>query len=182
MRDVKKEILKFWFEDSAPAQWFRKNPDFDAAIAEKFMGDYELAVSGIFDGWKNDAEGCLALCILFDQFPRNMFRDSPRSFSTDPQALSVARHAVGRKYDALLPVSRRPFIYLPFEHSESAGDQAMSVKLFETLKNDDPVVFEYACKHKDVIDRFGRFPHRNRILGRENTAVEQEYLDSGGGF
>jgi len=183
MKDTKADILAFWFEESSPAQWFQKNPDFDAAIRDRFGSDYDLAAAGIFDGWQDTPEGCLALCILLDQFPRNMFRDSPRAFATDFKALTFAKYAVEKRFDTLLPPVKRRFLYLPFEHSEDMDDQNLSVGFFATMKKDDPVGYEYAIRHRDVISRFGRFPHRNAALNRTSTPEETAYLaEPGAGF
>lgn len=183
MRDTKAAILRFWFEESSPAQWFQKNPDFDQAIRTRFASDYELAAAGIFDGWQDTPEGCLALCLLLDQFPRNMFRDSPRAFATDFKALGFARHAVEKRFDQLMPPVRRRFLYLPFEHSEDMDDQNRSVAFFQSMQKDDPVGYEYAVRHRDVISRFGRFPHRNAVLNRASTPDEEAYLAApGAGF
>jgi uncharacterized protein (DUF924 family) len=182
MRDVKTDILTFWFEETKPAQWFQKNPEFDAEIRARFDGDYTLAMQGIYDGWKSDPKSCLAYIILLDQFPRNMFRDSPQMFSGDAKALDAARAAVAKQYDITLSIDEKAFLYLPFEHSENLDDQEISLKLFKPLEKQNPVYYSYAKKHYDVIKKFGRFPHRNEILERQSTKLEEEYLASGGGF
>jgi len=182
MRDAKGEILKFWFEETKPAQWFQKNPDFDNDIRARFMGDYTMAMADIYDGWMDDAKGCLALIILLDQFPRNMFRGSPDMFASDNKALKIANHAVVKKFDTMMNINEKVFLYLPFEHSEDLNDQEVSLKLFEPTKDADPTYYTYAKRHYDVIKKFGRFPHRNEILDRQSTKLEQEYLarpDSG---
>ena len=182
MRDAKDEILKFWFEETKPAQWFQKNPDFDTEILARFEPDYNLAMEDIYDGWMEDEKGCLALCILLDQFPRNMFRDTPRMFSGDQKARAVSNHALEKNFDQLLNTDEKAFIYLPFEHSENIADQERSVKLFKPLKDDNPIYYDYAVRHYDVIKKFGRFPHRNTILERQSTKLEEEYLAKHGGF
>lgn len=183
MKDTKNDILHFWFVESTPAQWFQKNPSFDDLIRNRFAGDFDLASAGIFDGWMDGAEGCLALCILLDQFSRNMHRDSPLAFAADPKALLVAKHAVEKRFDLIIQPTRRRFLYLPFEHSEDLAEQERSVALFATIKKDDPMGYEYAVRHRDVIAKFGRFPHRNAILGRANTPEETAYLaEPGAGF
>ncbi len=176
MRDIKHEILHFWFEETQPQQWFQKNADFDAAIRDRFLTTYRLAADGVCDLWRDEAEGCLALCIVLDQFPRNMFRDTPEAFMTDARALQVARHAIARGFDQTFAPLRRRFLYLPFEHSEAMADQDRSVALFLSMQETDPLGYEYALRHQAVIGQFGRFPHRNAILGRQNTAEEEEYL------
>lgn len=183
MKDTKADILRFWFEESSPAQWFQKNPDFDAQIHDRFAGDYDLAAAGIFDGWQDTPEGCLALCILLDQFPRNLFRDSPRAFATDFKALGIAKFALEKRFDKLVPPVRRRFLYLPFEHAEDLSEQEKSVALFATMKKDDPLGYDYAVRHRDVIKTYRRFPHRNAVLGRVSTPEEEAYLAaSGAGF
>jgi uncharacterized protein (DUF924 family) len=183
MRDSKTAILEFWFTETKPAQWFQKNPDFDDIIRARFTGDYDLASAGIYDGWMDSGDGALALTILLDQFPRNMFRDSPLAFGTDGKALAVATHALERHFDRLMPPERRRFLYLPFEHAETMEAQDRAVALFEAMKKDDPLGYDYAIRHRDVIARFGRFPHRNAVLGRASTPAELEYLkDPSSGF
>lgn len=180
MRDLQKDILKFWFEDTAPSQYFQKNDDFDQIIRDRFGDAYEWAKDGLYDSWMRTEDGCLALCILLDQFPRNMFRSKPQSFETDLKARFIARHAIKRGYDQLFIPLKRRFLYLPFEHSELIDDQKLSVSLFEAMKDDDPTGYDYALRHLRVIETFGRFPHRNAILGRESTAAELEYLNTAG--
>lgn len=176
MRDTRSDILEFWFSEIKPAQWFEKNSDFDESIRARFEQDYKLAIQGIYDGWQNQPEGALALIILLDQFPRNMYRDTPQAFAGDAKALEVSKQAVAKEFDQTLSVQEKTFMYLPFEHSENIDDQKKSLELFETIKQDDPVVYDYAKRHYDVIKKFGRFPHRNSILERSNTKLEEEYL------
>ncbi|WP_009632746.1 DUF924 family protein [Synechocystis sp. PCC 7509] len=183
------EILDFWFGNPQSvdygkerSHWFTKKPEFDQELSDYFLLDYEQAARGELDYLQDSPLGYLALVLLLDQFPRNMFRGRPKSFATDAQALSVAKNAVEKGCDrSLLPVQRW-FIYLPFEHSENLGDQERCVELFATLA-DDPYsanTIDYALRHKAVIERFGRFPHRNKILGRENTPAEAEFLTQPG--
>lgn len=182
MRDIKTDILNFWFSEIKPAQWFQKNDDFDAEIVARFESDYKLAVKGILDPWRDDPKGALALVIILDQFPRNMYRDTPQAFATDHKALEITKYALSKQFDALLNTQEKTFLYLPLEHSENLDDQDICVDLFAAIKDEDPVVYNYAIRHRDVIRKFGRFPHRNAILGRENTRGENEYLsqpDSG---
>ena len=176
MKDSKRDILDFWFHEAKPAQWFQRNDVFDDLIRTRFGADYDLAAKGIFDGWMDDAEGALALVILLDQFPRNMFRDDPRAFATDAKARSVTRHALDKHFDLMLGVDQRAFLYLPYEHSEDLLDQDQSVALFARIKDKNPVYFDYALRHRDEIVRFGRFPRRNAALGRENTPEEVAFL------
>lgn len=182
MRDTKAEILTFWFEETDSKCWFQQSDAFDTEITKRFMQLYKMAADGIYDGWKNESDGCLALCLLLDQFPRNMFRGTSKAFETDEKALMVARHALSKNFDSLQTPIRRRFLYLPFEHSEALADQIRSVELFAKAKDEDPVGYDYAVRHKDVIEKFGRFPHRNKVLGRETTAEEQAWLDEYGGF
>jgi len=182
MRDIKQEVLLFWFSEASPAQWFQKNDEFDALIRDRFQITYEMARDGLCKPWAQDADGCLALCLVLDQFPRNMFRGRPEAFATDEQALLVAKQAVHKGFDQVLKPLKRRFIYLPYEHSENLNDQKKSLELFGRMKDDDPLGYEYALRHKDVIEKFGRFPHRNAILGRESTEEELAYLRENGGF
>lgn len=183
MKDLQKDILHFWFEETKPAQWFQKNSDFDKKIKDRFSQTYDLAKDGVMDDWRNDTDGSLALVLVLDQFPRNMFRDTPQAFAADHKALIVSKYAISKGFDQLLNPVKRRFLYLPFEHSENLSDQRRSVELFEAMKEDDPLGHEYALRHYDVIEKFGRFPHRNKILGRENTSEEEDYLKQpGSGF
>lgn len=180
MRDSIQDVLSFWFEESSPSQWFQVSDVYDAMIRDRFSGLYDMAVRGVCDGWAQKVDGALALILIFDQFPRNMFRDMAQSFATDEQALVVARKVLDLGYDHLVPEVKRRFFYLPFEHSENPEDQILSVSLFEKMKDVDPLSYEYAVRHKDIIDRFGRFPHRNKILGRESSAEELVFLNKNG--
>jgi len=176
MKDSKRDILDFWFQETKPAQWFQQNEAFDDRIRTRFGPDYDLAAKGIFNGWRDDADGCLALVVLTDQFPRNMFRGRSRAFDTDAQACGVTVHALEKHFDRMLGTDQRAFLYLPLSHSEALLDQDRAVTLFATLKDKNPVYFEHAVRHRDLIVRFGRFPTRNKALGRENTAEETAYL------
>ncbi len=183
MRDSRQEILHFWFEETEPSLWFQQNEQFDSLVRDRFQMTWNMAREGLCDSWNRDADGCLALCIILDQFPRNMFRGRPEAFSTDKKALLIAKYAVSKGFDQVLPPVRRRFIYLTYEHSELLSDQKKAVELFSKMKKDDPMGYEYAQRHFRVIEKFGRFPHRNAVLGRENTPEEQEYLaQPGAGF
>ncbi|MCM2343922.1 MAG: DUF924 domain-containing protein [Alphaproteobacteria bacterium] len=183
MRDSKHEVLHFWFEEVQPSQWFQKNESFDDLIRDRFMGTYRLAADGVCDLWRDEAEGALALCVVLDQFPRNMFRGAATAFASDVAALRVAKQAIVRGFDQMMTPTRRRFLYLPFEHSEALADQETSLKLFGAMREDDPLGYDYAARHYEIIQRFGRFPHRNAILGRQNTPDEEEYLaHPGAGF
>jgi len=183
MRDSKQDVLHFWFEESQPAQWFQVNPDYDRLIRDRFSVVVRMAREGLCDLWADDdADGALALCIVLDQFPRNIFRGQADAFASDAKALEVARAALARGYDRVMVPLRRRFLYLPFEHSERIADQEKSVSLFESMRDQDPLGYDYALRHRDVILRFGRFPHRNAALGRISTAEELVWLENGGGF
>lgn len=168
------DILDFWFVKSTPEDWFKKNDGFDATIRERFGALVEDAAAARLDGWRGSADGCLALILLLDQFTRNIHRGSPQAFAADHLALDYARHALNQGYDRAVAAERRPFYYLPFEHSEDLADQERSVRLFEA--HGDPVMLDYAIRHKVIVERFGRFPHRNAVLGRASTPEELEFL------
>lgn len=176
MLDTKKEILSFWFEETHPRQWYRGGGEFDEMIRRRFLSIYNLSLMGVFDRWVDDASGCLALSLLWDQFPRNMFRNTPKAFETDERAREVIHKAIERRYDILIPAQRRVFLYLPLEHSESLRDQEHCVQLMNEIRDDEPIAYDYAERHKLVIDQFGRFPHRNEILGRSSTEDEKSFL------
>lgn len=183
MRDTKAEVLHFWFDEVQPQQWFQKNDDFDETIRQRFLTVYEMAADGLCDSWRDDPAGCVALCIVLDQFPRNMFRGQGRAFATDAAALLTAKYAVGKGFDQLVPLERRHFLYLPYEHSESLSDQKRCVELFAKVREQDPIGYDYAVRHLQVIEKFGRFPHRNGALGRASTPEEEAYLaEPGAGF
>ena len=168
-------VLNFWFSSEVKAKWFVKDPDFDAAIREAFLADYERVAGGDLDGWPATPEDVLALVLLLDQFPRNMFRDHAQAFATDEAARAMAVEAVAHGHDRALDTERRRFLYLPLMHSESLDDQRHCVDLF-ILRGDDPEALEWAVRHLKIVRRFGRFPHRNAVLGRETTAEEAEFL------
>jgi uncharacterized protein (DUF924 family) len=183
------EVLDFWFgREGDPEygqfreEWFRKDPSFDARVTEQFADLYEEAAGGNLDGWRDDAESCLALVILLDQFPRNMFRGDGRTHAEDSRALGASEYAVEHALDRELPAFQRMFLYMPFMHSESVEDQRRSVEMFERLAGEEgaPDVVSYAVAHRDIVERFGRFPHRNEILGRETTPEEAVFLTKEG--
>ncbi len=174
-----REVLQFWFARDRKA-WYQKNPAFDEEIRARFLPLHEQALKGALKGWQAEAASCLALVIVLDQFPRNMFRNSARAFAADPLARDAARVIVERGWDKSMSVDERTFAYLPFEHSESPADQVLSCELMKPL-GEDP--YRYAVRHKEIIDRFGRFPHRNAALGRASTAEEEAFLKQpGSGF
>jgi uncharacterized protein (DUF924 family) len=168
-------ILDFWFADGMAGRWFKKDPAFDAEVRTRLSAAYETAASGELDHWMDSADGCLALCILLDQAPRNLFRDDPRAFASDAKARAVTGHALARGFDQGLDQTRRLFLYLPLEHSEALADQELCCDLTAAL-DETPEWHDYAVKHRDVIARFGRFPHRNAVLGRQTTAAEAAFL------
>lgn len=176
MLNSRYDILDFWFNQTAPQQWFQVSDDFDALVRDRYGVLYHNAASGMIDDWQTDSDGALALCIVLDQFPRNMFRGGPQAYATDKKALLIAKQAIHKGFDIILNPLKRRFLYLPFEHSENLSDQRRSVQLFETMKADDPVGYEHALKHYQVIERFGRFPGRNAALSRSSTEEELEYL------
>ena len=178
-------LLDFWFATPDAADfdrsrdiWFTADAAFDAALRARFLDDQKLAAAGRYDGWMGTADGSVALVLLLDQLPRNLYRGTPAAFASDEKALSVARQAVARGFDGGLADVRRWFLYLPFEHSESLADQETSVALFRSLPKtpDNDVTADYALRHREIIRRFGRFPHRNRILGRLSTPEEEAFL------
>ncbi|MDP8940251.1 MAG: DUF924 domain-containing protein [Actinomycetota bacterium] len=182
------EVLDFWFgRENEPVYgefreaWFQKDEEFDGQIRDRFLEDYERAARGEYDRWKEDAESCLALVILLDQFPRNLFRGDPRTYATDDKALGISREGIEQGLDRKLPPFQRHFLYMPFMHSEDLEDQRRSVTLFRELAEEDgPDVTEYAEGHRDIVERFGRFPHRNEVLGRRTTPEEAEFLEQPG--
>ena len=181
MSDVIERVLGFWFlppeitdANAARKIWFMTDPEFDREIAERFMADYKKACSGNYDDLGRTAVGSLALVIMLDQFPRNLFRGSARAFITDARARKVADHALANGFDRGLGTWQRMFLYLPFEHSERIVDQECSVGLFTELGHAETLKF--AISHRDIIQRFGRFPTRNAAFGRTNTYEEIEFL------
>ena len=172
------EVVAFWRE-AGPDRWFARDDAFDARFRERFLDAHFAAARRQFEHWMDDADGALALVLLLDQFPRNCFRRSGHAYATDPLARYYATRAVEAGLDARVDPALRVFMYLPFEHSEDSADQARSIELMRLV---DAGYMQYAVAHRDVIARFGRFPHRNRELGRESTPEEQAWLDAGGGF
>jgi len=181
MTETPDTVLDFWFGELTPKDWFVKNEDIDRSITERFAGVHLELSRQVPAEWRATAEARLALVIVFDQFPRNIYRGSPLAFATDSLALKEAKaaHAVGA--DMAVNEERRTFFYMPFEHAEDPAEQARSVSLFEALGNAN--YLDYAYQHQDIIKRYGRFPHRNPILGRVSTPEEKAYLaEPGAGF
>lgn len=169
------DVLSFWFDGSLCARrsvWFETDANFDA-VCTRFREAREAAKRGALDHWAGSARGALALIILLDQFSRNLHRGLPEAFAADAKAREVARVAIGRGFDLIVPAAARGFFYLPFEHSEDPADQDEAVRLFDPLGGDDA---RYARGHRDVIRRFGRFPQRNAALGRVSSVAEAAYL------
>lgn len=182
------EVLDFWFgREGDPGygefreEWFRKDENFDQEVRDRFGDLHARAASGELDSWKGEPESCLALVIVLDQFSRNMFRGDGRTHATDEKALEIAEYAIERAFDRELPAGWRMFLYMPFMHSEDIEIQRRSVDLFDRLKEQDgPDVTSYAIGHMEIVDRFGRFPHRNAILNRTSTPEEIEFLQQPG--
>ncbi|ASC72855.1 uncharacterized protein XM38_038150 [Halomicronema hongdechloris C2206] len=195
MGDRVEAILRVWFGDPTDpgsdygqqrSIWFKKNPEFDQTVRERFWDDYQQAAAGQLQPWRQQPRSCLALILLLDQLPRNMFRGHPQSFATDDQAREAAEYALDQGFDQqLLPVERL-FVYVPFEHSENLAHQQRAVALFAALSEAEPELsstLDYAIRHRDIIQRFGRFPHRNGILNRATTTEEAAFLQQpGSGF
>lgn len=171
------DILAFWHA-AGQEKWFAKDEVFDEAIRGRFLPAYEAAAAGERDDWAETAEGAYALLILLDQFPRNLFRDSPRAFVTDAKALRIAEHAIARGFDKAYEPPEQRFFYMPFMHSEALEDQERCIALCQAAGDPDGV--KYAEIHRDIIRDFGRFPHRNPVLGRGTTPDEAAFLAEGG--
>jgi uncharacterized protein (DUF924 family) len=173
------DVIHFWFEELEPANWFTGSGRIDARIRERYEALYERLRGASSDSYATP-QACLAAVIALDQFPRNIHRNSPRAYEADDLALSISQYAIGRGFDQQLTSQQRMFLYMPLQHSENSTAQARSIELFAQL--DDKGALGYAQQHKEVIDRFGRFPHRNVVLGRPSTAEELEFLRTHKGF
>ena len=180
------KVLRFWFTDEPgsresmfQSRWFFPTPEFDRLCTTRFLASYEDATHRRLEDWKNEPQSCLALVLLLDQFPRNMFRGTARAFATDAKARELTRHAIASGFDRELSPIMQMFLYLPFEHSENLDDQLESVRLNSALAAENPDLAEtrkYAEQHREVIRRFGRFPGRNDALGRQSTQEEVNFL------
>jgi len=170
------EIINFWFEEVDSSLWFNSTAEFDLQLKQRFESVYQEALKGTLDHWGNSPDGALALIVLLDQFPLNMYRGKPESFSGEKKAQSIAREAVAKKFDEQLTDAQKAFMYMPLMHSEDMNDQDFSVSLYEKagLKQN----LRFAKHHRKIVRKFGRFPHRNSILGRESTVEEIAYLNS----
>lgn len=173
-----KTVLDFWFVELGPEDRFKKSDELDVQIVERFGRFHHAAVSGELYSWRESGLGALAEVIVLDQFSRNMYREDPRSFSQDPQALTLAQEAVRRGLDQELTPDQKAFLYMPYMHSESALIHEVALELFG--QSGLEFYLEYEIKHKVIVDRFGRYPHRNKILGRTSTAEEIEFLKQPG--
>lgn len=177
------DVLHFWYGPDGHMsggarrdEWFKSTPEFDAKINARFSETYENAAAGGHDDWATTAPGSLALIILLDQFPRNIFRGTARAFAADEKALRIAKDAIANGLDEGLPPNALMFLYMPYQHSEQLADQDRAIELFAKI---DPESAQFAADHRDVIAKFGRFPHRNTVLGRDSTVEEEEYLKDG---
>jgi uncharacterized protein (DUF924 family) len=175
------DIVHFWRE-AGETRWFEKDAAFDDAIRLKFEPIHHAAARGEYDAWIETPDGALALLILLDQFPRNLYRGSGHQFATDPLARKIAAEAIARGHDRAFDKAMRSFFYLPFAHSEDLADQEHGVSLCQAQADEanDPDLVKWALLHRFIVDQFGRFPHRNRALGRQTTPDEQAFLDAGG--
>lgn len=171
-----RDILRFWFEELASEQWFRPSDALDERCRRRFAAAHGRAARGGLDEGRETPFGCVALCLLLDQIPRNVFRGTPRAFATDTLALAITRHAVARGFDldASLGDAHRQFLYMPLMHSEDIADQRESLRLGGRISTG--AFGEYARRHFEIVERFGRFPHRNAILGRDSTPEESAFL------
>lgn len=176
---VAEDVLTFWFRESKPAQWYRRSKSFDDEIGARFGAIHQAAATGAFDAWRAKPRTALARIIVLDQFSRNMFRDDRRAFAQDPLALAAAQDAVSRRFDLLFPAKMQAFFLMPFMHAEDLSAQEDSVRHFKTRQRGAGNL-SYAIEHRDIVKRFGRFPHRNKVLGRKSTPAEIQYLKSGG--
>jgi uncharacterized protein (DUF924 family) len=172
------DILRFWFEEISPQQWFKKDAAFDRLCAERFGQTLLAASVGECYSWRYSPEGRLAEIIVLDQFSRNIYRDTPQAFAQDSMALALAQEAVHQGIDKVLDVEQNAFLYMPYMHSESVIVHEQAVKLFAQPGYENK--YEYELRHKEIIDRFGRYPHRNSILGRTSTDEELAFLDQPG--
>lgn len=174
------QIIDYWYSDEMRKHWFASTPELDTEIKSNYQAVWECAGSGQLDEWKTTPEGCLALAIILDQLPLNMFRGEPRSFKTEIKAIEIAIFAVDNGFDKKISSDKLPFLFMPLMHSEKLEHQELSVKLFE--QHDLQSNLKFAKHHRDIVKKFGRFPHRNKILGRESTKEELEYLESKNAF
>jgi uncharacterized protein (DUF924 family) len=173
-------ILDYWYSDRVKKHWFSSTEELDKEIKEKYESVWKSAIRGELNDWKKSAEGCLALAIIFDQFPLNMFRGEVESFSTEAMAVKVSKLAIGKGFDQEIEKDKVAFLYMPLMHSENIDDQNLSVSLFEKAGLEENAKF--AKHHRGIVQQFGRFPHRNEILQRESSQSEIDYLNSDEAF
>lgn len=169
-------ILEYWYSDRIKKHWFNSNEELDNEIKDKYEEVWKAAIRGEFNEWKESAEGCLALAIVFDQLPLNMFRGEVESFSTEAMAVKISKLAIEKGFDKNIDKDKLAFLYMPLMHSENIHDQDLSVSLFEKAGLDENAKF--ARHHREIVQKFGRFPHRNEILQRESSQSEIDYLNS----
>lgn len=174
------EIINYWYSEPMNKHWFSSTPELDNEIKNNYEQIWIKAANGELDDWKNTANGCLALAIILDQFPLNMFRGQAKSFRTEAKAIEVTLHAIQNDFDKKIDIEKLAFLIMPLMHSENIEHQNLSVKLFTQHKLKSNLRF--ACHHNDIVKRFGRFPHRNKILERESTPEETAYLESSDAF
>jgi len=176
MKHTIKSILDFWFSKPMSDHWFSSTSEIDQQITDTYEALWERAKAGELEDWKNSAEGCLALCILLDQYPLNMYRGKAKSFSTEQQAVKIVKHAIKLGFDNEISNDRIAFLYMPLMHSENMNDQDLAIQCFEKTKLEGNLKF--AKHHRGIIEKFGRFPHRNDALSRKSSVAEIEYLNS----
>ena len=170
------QIVEFWFAEETSKLWYNSNPEFDQLLTDRYLETWQQAARGELDHWMESAEGCLALVIILDQFPLNMFRGQAKSFSTEAKSREVAAVAIEKGFDQNLPLEQRAFVYMPYMHSESLADQDRSLELFDVPGLEGSLRF--AHHHRAIVEKFGRFPHRNKALGRTSSEAEIDYLNS----
>jgi uncharacterized protein (DUF924 family) len=173
------DVLKFWFEDIEHVRWFRKDPKFDRELEQRFGGLLKLASNNELDHWCDTPHGTLALIVVLDQFSRNIYRDSPRAFEADPKALQLTVDGIRKGVDEILSLEQRSFFYLPLRHAENLEMQELGLTKTRELNDAGYGTDKYALNHLVLVERFGRFPHRNNVLGRPNTEEEESYLREG---
>jgi uncharacterized protein (DUF924 family) len=174
------KVLNFWFTKPISDHWFSSTPEIDQQITDNYETVWEQAKASDLDSWKNSADGCLALCILLDQLPLNMFRGEAKSFSTEQQAVAITKHAIDTGLDTEINNDRVAFLYMPLMHSENMDDQNLAVECFAKAELEGNL--QFAKHHRGIVEEYGRFPHRNKVLGRTSSAAEIEYLNSGKAF
>ncbi len=172
------DIIDYWFSEKSSKYWFSSTPEIDKEIKRRYEELWQSAADGMYDEWQKSAEGSLALVIILDQFPLNMFRGQPKSFQTESKAVKIALNAINQGFDRKLSENKLLFLFMPLMHSENMEDQDLQVKLFQKYNFN----LEYSKHHRDIVKRFGRFPHRNAILVRKNTEAEIKYLQSDSAF